>query len=601
MIDLGTIKPGNTIRIPFGSFAAATGAPAAVTNYADADIQVYKDGSTTQRASAAGLTATTTFDTLTGVNLVTIDTSDNTTAGFWAAGSEYIVIVSDITVDGQTLRFPIARFRLGLSGSILDTTIATLSSQTSFTLTVGPAEDNALIGCLMYFHDVASAVQGGFGYCTAYTGSTKTVTLAAGPSFTIAASDNVMVLARTHVYGIGGTAQTARDLGASVLLSSGTGTGQLDFTSGVVKANLAQILGTALTETAGQIAAAFKQFFDVASPTGTMKAITNVVTTTTATNVTTVNGLAANVITAASMAADASAEIADAVWDEAIGDHLGAGSTGLALNSAGAAGDPWSTAIPGAYGAGTAGHRLGNIPDVAAGAAGGVFIAGTNAATTITTGLTTTFTGNLTGSVNSVTTDVGITQAGADKVWSTATRALTDKAGFALSSAGVQAIWDALTSALTTASSIGKLLVDNVNATISSRMATYTQPTGFLAATFPAGTIANTTNITAGTVTTATNVTTVNGLAANVITAASLAADASAEIADAVLDEVAVTYVGKPDTLRKLVWFMRKVWANKRKYDKATNHQIIYEDDGTTPMLDATMVNDASEATRGAA
>ncbi len=38
-------------------------------------------------------------------------------------------------------------------------------------------------------------------------------------------------------------------------------------------------------------------------------------------------------------------------------------------------------------------------------------------------------------------------------------------------------------------------------------MPTYTQPTGFLAATFPSGTIANTTNITAGTITTATNTT----------------------------------------------------------------------------------------------
>jgi hypothetical protein len=46
---------------------------------------------------------------------------------------------------------------------------------------------------------------------------------------------------------------------------------------------------------------------------------------------------------------------------------------------------------------------------------------------------------------------------------------LTDKAGFSLSAAGIQAIWDALTSALTTATSIGKLLVDNINATISSR------------------------------------------------------------------------------------------------------------------------------------
>lgn len=89
-----------------------------------------------------------------------------------------------------------------------------------------------------------------------------------------------------------------------------------------------------------------------------------------------------------------------------------------------------------------------------AGATNGLFIAGTNAATTVTTAFTTTFTGNLTGSVGSVT---GLTAS-------------------------------------------------NLDATISSRMATYTQPTGFLAATFPA-TVASTTNITAGTITTATNLT----------------------------------------------------------------------------------------------
>lgn len=47
------------------------------------------------------------------------------------------------------------------------------------------------------------------------------------------------------------------------------------------------------------------------------------------------------------------------------------------------------------------------LPSATAGASGGVFIAGTNAATTITTALTTTFTGNLTGSVASVTGAVG--------------------------------------------------------------------------------------------------------------------------------------------------------------------------------------------------
>ena len=51
-----------------------------------------------------------------------------------------------------------------------------------------------------------------------------------------------------------------------ILLSSGTATGQLNFTSGVVDANLAKILGTALTETAGYLAAGFKKFFNIQTP-----------------------------------------------------------------------------------------------------------------------------------------------------------------------------------------------------------------------------------------------------------------------------------------------------------------------------------------------
>jgi hypothetical protein len=54
------------------------------------------------------------------------------------------------------------------------------------------------------------------------------------------------------------------------------------------------------------------------------------------------------------------AAIADAVWDEAIAGHVGAGSTGEALSDAGSAGDPWSTALPGAYGSGTAGKIIGD-------------------------------------------------------------------------------------------------------------------------------------------------------------------------------------------------------------------------------------------------
>jgi len=69
---------------------------------------------------------------------------------------------------------------------------------------------------------------------------------------------------------------------------------------------------------------------------GAVALVDLVTTTTTATNVTTVNGLAANVITAASMAADASGEIADAVWDEDATAHQTGGTFGQAIGDPGA-------------------------------------------------------------------------------------------------------------------------------------------------------------------------------------------------------------------------------------------------------------------------
>lgn len=55
------------------------------------------------------------------------------------------------------------------------------------------------------------------------------------------------------------------------------------------------------------------------------------------------------------------ANVADAVWDAALSQHLQAGSTGAALNAAGGAGDPWITSLPGAYTAGSAGYILGHL------------------------------------------------------------------------------------------------------------------------------------------------------------------------------------------------------------------------------------------------
>lgn len=160
---------------------------------------------------------------------------------------------------------------------------------------------------------------------------------------------------RADVIKIAGTTQTARDIGASVLLSTGTGTGQLDFTSGVVKANATQWLGGAIP----------------------------------AVNVTGVPLVDVKYLLGTIFATPATAGIPD-------------------VNVKNAANTAWGS---------------------------GAITAASIAASAL----------NGKGDWN-----IG-------------------KTGYALSAAGVQAIWDALTSALTTAGSIGKLLVDNINATISSR------------------------------------------------------------------------------------------------------------------------------------
>jgi hypothetical protein len=75
------------------------------------------------------------------------------------------------------------------------TTIATLASQTSFTLTAGSADDDAYVGWGCLVVDASSAVQVALGVISAYTGSTKTVTLREDPGiFTMATSDLVILL-----------------------------------------------------------------------------------------------------------------------------------------------------------------------------------------------------------------------------------------------------------------------------------------------------------------------------------------------------------------------------------------------------------------------
>jgi hypothetical protein len=110
----------------------------------------------------------------------------------------------------------------------------------------------------------------------------------------------------THV---AGTAQTARDLGASVLLSSGTGTGQVSLSSGVVASNVTTWSGTAVpaSDTAGYPKVTIKD------GTGTGELDTASGKVSIATGGIAAASFAAGAVDAAALAADAGTEIANAV------------------------------------------------------------------------------------------------------------------------------------------------------------------------------------------------------------------------------------------------------------------------------------------------
>ena len=237
----------------------------------------------------------------------------------------------------------------------------------------------------------------------------------------------------------------------------------------------------------------------LAGVTHTGATIPTVTTTGTATNVTTVNGLASGVITATSIASNAitAAKIAT--------DAIAAAQ--LASDA---------------------------VAEIQSGLA---------TPTNITAGTITTVT-NLTNAPTNgdftATMKTSITTAASS---ATPSVTVSDKTGFSLSSAGVQAIWDALTSALTTSGSIGKRIVDNLNATISSVSALIGTPTAADLATdiaalqadtddiqtrIPAG--LNSGNITAHVVSIANNAITAAAIATDAIDADSLAADAVTEI-----------------------------------------------------------------------
>jgi hypothetical protein len=328
-----------TLYVPFATYDKDDGSSITMTGLAVTDIEIYKNGSVTQRASDAGYTLLDTdgidVDGVTGIHGFSIDLSDNTDASFYAVGSWYTVVVSSVTVDAVTVNFIAAMFRIlpaeattgyqvVTTGAIATGAITAAALDATFQTRIGikgngtaqsAAAGNIVVaagtGSLYKVGDLIAATGSTQGYAqTRSVSGVSTDTLSVSPNWDVTPSGTI-----TYVVFNGAPAsETALP---TVLVSSGTGTGQISLSSGAVLLQATQTGVTIPTvtnltnaPTAGDL-------------TATMK--TSVTTAATAATPTVTTGtLSANVITAASLAADAGTEIAAAVLAAAASNPIDA-------------------------------------------------------------------------------------------------------------------------------------------------------------------------------------------------------------------------------------------------------------------------------------
>jgi len=113
MMNYGDVATGVTVRFTFTTQAATGASVAPSSAFEAADLKLYKNDTATPRSSANGITMTSPFNSITGLHHVAIDLSDNTDAGFYAAGSDYTAVLSpDETVDGLTVVAVVGMFSI---------------------------------------------------------------------------------------------------------------------------------------------------------------------------------------------------------------------------------------------------------------------------------------------------------------------------------------------------------------------------------------------------------------------------------------------------------------------------------------------------------
>lgn len=139
---LGDFAVGSTVIVPFTTRDGSGGRVEPNSAFEAADVIVYKNGSATQRTSESGYTVTSPFDSLVGVQLLTIDLSDDADSGFYTGGSDYtVVLYPDETVDTQSISEVLCQFSIeNRSNSLSAAALANLEDQFDGT---GYAHDTA--------------------------------------------------------------------------------------------------------------------------------------------------------------------------------------------------------------------------------------------------------------------------------------------------------------------------------------------------------------------------------------------------------------------------------------------------------------------------
>ena len=189
MQALGDFRVSTIVYFKWNSNAVAG---ESVTRATNGTIRIYKNGSTTERTSSNGITDTEDFDTLTGVHHCSIDLSDNTDAGFYAAGNDYDVVLATATIDGKSINASLAHFSIENRNPQVDVTKWLGTAAATPTVAGVPEVD------VTHFNGVAGTFSGG--------------------------------RPEVNTSHLGGSA--IQQSGGYIKVSEGTGTGQIDLTAG---------------------------------------------------------------------------------------------------------------------------------------------------------------------------------------------------------------------------------------------------------------------------------------------------------------------------------------------------------------------------------